>query len=188
MLLSDGTGLKHIVGKLPLAVCGVEDQEGQKEHSLVPALQVLQELFRLRPVSGKVGGNYIHVIAAADRFLLFLDFCPVQVGNLALDGLDGAHLVHRLDVQVHDQAAFHVQEVRQHPVIQLRREDLDEGDSPELFPHAEGLAVGEGERAGRNKVFGGEAGRGQPVPGELKRFLSVHVENLMQHPQALLAI
>ena len=117
MLLGDGAGLKHIIGKLPLAVCGVEDQEGQKEHSLVAALQVLQELFRLRPISGKVGGNYIHVIAAADRFLLFLDFCPVQVGNLALDGLDGAHLVHRLDVQVHDQAAFHVQKIRQHPVI-----------------------------------------------------------------------
>ena len=188
MLLGDGTGLKHIVGELPLAVCGVEDQESQKEHPLVAALQVLQELFRLCPVGSKVGGDDVHVIAAADRFLLFLDFCPVQVGNLALDGLDGAHLVHRLDMQVHDQAAFHVQKVRQHPVIQLRREDLDERDSPELSPHAEGLAVGEGEGAGRNKVFGGEAGRGQPVPGELKRLLPVHVENLMQHPQALLSV
>ena len=57
VLLGDGTGLKHIVGELPLAVCGVEDQESQKEHPLIPALQVLQELFRLCPVGSKVRGK-----------------------------------------------------------------------------------------------------------------------------------
>ena len=41
IFLGDGIGLKHIVVQLPLGVGGVENQEGNKEHSLVPALQIL---------------------------------------------------------------------------------------------------------------------------------------------------
>ena len=75
-------------------VGGVQHQEGDKEHSLVAGLQVLQQLFRLVAVGGKVARNDVHVISGANSFFLFLDLRAVQVGNLALHRLDGLHLVH----------------------------------------------------------------------------------------------
>ena len=54
----------------------------------------------------------IHVIAAAYRFLLFLDFHFVKVGNLALDCLYGFGLVDTVDMQIDDNARFQVQNVR----------------------------------------------------------------------------
>ena len=41
VLLRDGAGLEYIVVQLPGIVCRVQHQEGDKEHSLVPALQIL---------------------------------------------------------------------------------------------------------------------------------------------------
>ena len=57
VLLCDGTGLEHIVAQLPGIVRRVQHQEGHKEHSLVSALQILQELLGLGTVGGKVGGK-----------------------------------------------------------------------------------------------------------------------------------
>ena len=41
VLLRDGAGLEYIVVQLPGIVCRVQHQKGDKEHSLVPALQIL---------------------------------------------------------------------------------------------------------------------------------------------------
>ena len=62
----------------------VHHQEGNKEHSLVAALQI-QELFGLDTISGKVGGNDVHVIPGSDRFLLFLNGHFLQVRHFSLD-------------------------------------------------------------------------------------------------------
>ena len=45
----------------------------------------------------------------------------LQIRDLPLDGLDGLDLIHGLDVHTDDEGAFHVEEVRQHPVVQLWR-------------------------------------------------------------------
>ena len=74
VLLRDGTGLEYIVVQLTRGVSRVQHQEGHEEHSLVPALQILQELFGLGTVGGKVGGNDVHIVSGTDRFFLFLDF------------------------------------------------------------------------------------------------------------------
>ena len=94
VLLGDGAGLEDVVVQLARGVGGVQHQEGDKEHSLVAGLQVLQQLFRLVAVGGKVARNDVHVISGANSFFLFLDLRAVQVGNLALHRLDGLHLVH----------------------------------------------------------------------------------------------
>ncbi len=44
--------------------------------------------------------------------LPFLNLAAVQVGDFALDRLDGVDLVHGLDMQADDQAGFHVQKIR----------------------------------------------------------------------------
>ena len=67
---------------------------------------------------------------------------------LRLTVLMAFDLIHRLDVQADDQAAFHIQKIRQHTVIQLRGENLQEADGPVLLTHAELLAGAELE-AGR---------------------------------------
>ena len=121
VLLGDGARLKDVVAEALPVVRHVHHKEGQKEHTLVAALQLLQELFRLRAVGGKVGGDNIHIVAGAHRFFLLLNGHLLQIGDLALNGLDCLHLIHGLDVHTDDKGAFHIQKIRQHPVVELRR-------------------------------------------------------------------
>ena len=145
----------------------VHQQERHQEHALIPALEVLQQLLGLLAVGGKVRGDDIHVVPGPDRFFLFLDLGAVQVGDLALDGLDGADLIHRLDVHGHHKTGLHIQKIRQNTVIQLRGQNLEEGHRAILPAHAEGLAGPETPRGvGAMKSFGRQAGGGQPVPGK----------------------
>ena len=188
MLLGDTRCLEDVVVQLAGGIRCVQHQKRHQEHPLVAALQILQELFRLVAVSCQIGRDYIHVISGADSLFLFLDFAAVQVGDFTFHRLDGLHLVHRLDVQIHDQAAFHVQEVRQHPVIQLRGQNLHEADRPILPAHAELLAGAELEAGRGDEVLGGKTGRSQPVPLELERNLLVHVEDGVQLGQPGFAV
>ena len=54
VFLRNGVGLKHIIFELLHGTCGVQNDEGQKKHTLVPALKLLQELFRFIAVGGKI--------------------------------------------------------------------------------------------------------------------------------------
>ena len=109
--------MEHVVSELWNTVCDVENKKRQQEHSLVARLQLLQQLFCFRAVGGKVAWNNIHVVAAADSLFLFLNLHAVKVGDFALDGLDGGNLIDRLNVHRDDERAFHIQKIRQHPVI-----------------------------------------------------------------------
>ena len=148
----------------------------------------MQQLLGLRAVGSQVRGDDVHVVPGAHRLFLFLDFGPVQVGDLPFDGLDGADLIHRLDVHGHYQAGFHVQEVRQDAVIELRGQDLQEGHRPPFPAHAEGTAAGELQGGRGDEVLGAETRWGQPVPGEAEGRLVVHVEHIVEQPQPLRAV
>ena len=54
VFLRNGIGLKHIVFELLHGACGIQDDKGQKEHTLIPALKLLQELFRFIAVGGEI--------------------------------------------------------------------------------------------------------------------------------------
>ena len=54
VFLRNGIGLKYIVFELLHEACGIQNDEGQKEHALIPALKLLQELFRFIAVGGEV--------------------------------------------------------------------------------------------------------------------------------------
>ena len=155
VLLSDPLRLEHAVFQLLPGTGGVHHQKGDQEHALVMALQVFQQLFGLSAVGGQIGGKNVDVVPGADGFLLLLDLALIQLGNFSLDLPDGRRLVDGLDVQADDQAAFHVEEVRQHPVVQLRGKDLQEGNSPQRSAHAEAPALPELKARGRNEILGG---------------------------------
>ena len=77
MLLGNGFDLEDVVIELPGIFRGIHNQEGQKEHSLVSALKILQQLFCFCTVGGKVGRNDVHVISGTNSFLLFFDLGTV---------------------------------------------------------------------------------------------------------------
>ena len=156
--------MKHVVVKLLLVVRHVEHREGEQKHTLVSALEVLQELFGLRAVGGKVGRNDIHIVSGAHSLFLFLNGHFLEVGNLSLDGLDCLDLIHGLNVHIDNEARFHIQEVCQHTVVQLRCENLQEGHTAQLAAETEGAAVLELKGAGRDEVLDGQPGGSQPIP------------------------
>ena len=188
VLLRDAGCLEDVVVQLPGIVRRVQHQEGHKEHSLVPALQVLQELLGLGTVGGEVGRDNVHVISSADGLFLFLDFRFIQVGDFPFDRLDGLDLVYGLDMQADDQRAFHIQKISQHPVIQLRRENLQKRNSPVFFTHTELLAGAELEAGRCDEILGGQTGRSQPLPFKAERHLFIHVENAVKLCQPRLAV
>ena len=87
ILLGNRACLKDVVAKLTGIVRCVQHQKGQKEHSLVAALQILQEFFRFTAVGSKVRWNDVHVVSGTDCFFLFLDLAAVQVGKRYLEEL-----------------------------------------------------------------------------------------------------
>ena len=87
-------------------------------------MQIGQQLLGFFAISRQVRGENVHVISGTDGFLLFLDFCFIQIGDGALDGLNGTDLIHRLDMEIHNDIAFNVQEILQHTVTEFRGENL----------------------------------------------------------------
>ena len=118
--LGDAGRLRN--GNLQLLFRGrqMQHEEGHIEHSLVAALQILQEIFRRAAVGGEVGGENIQIVAAAGGLLLLLDLHGVQIGDLALDHLDGLVLVDAADVHGDKKVSLHIHEVREDTVLDLR--------------------------------------------------------------------
>ena len=164
VFLCNGTCLEHIVFQLTLRVCGVQNQECHKEHTLISALQVLKQLLGFCAVGSKVRGNDVHIVSGANSLFLFFDLGTVEISNLSLNRFDCLDLIQRTDMEIDDQGAFHVQKIRKHTVVQFRGEDLDERNSTELLAHTEHLSGTELKGTRCNKILGGQARRSQPVP------------------------
>ena len=77
MLLGNGFDLEDVVIELPGILRGIHNQKCQKEHSLVSALKILQQLLRFRTVGSQVRRNDIHVISGTNSFFLFFDLGTV---------------------------------------------------------------------------------------------------------------
>ena len=123
-------------------------------------MQILQQLFGLRAVGGQVAGQDVHVVPGAYRPLLLLHLGLVQIGDLALDLLDGRVLVDGLDVHGDDEACVDVQKIGQHAVVELRRENLQEAHRADGLAHLEALALPEVKGGGCDEVL-----TAQPCPG-----------------------
>ena len=179
---------KEDLVQLTLGIGGVENEEGNQEHSLVPALEVFQQLLCFGTIGGKVRGNDVHVITGTDSFLLLFDLGFVQIGDGSLNGLDGADLIHGLNMEIHNDVAFNVQEVLQNTVTEFRGQNLQKADGGKLLAHPEILCPVEQEGTRGNKILGGQAGSGKPVPGKMKRLKAVHTENVMENFEPVMSV
>ena len=82
---------------------------------------------------------------------------------------------------------FHLKEISQHTVIQLRRENLQKAHCADGLAHLETLAFAEVEGGRRDEILGTQSGTSYHVEGETERLIRVHVEHIMQHFQTLIA-
>ena len=78
----------------------------------------------------------------------------------ALNGLDGTDLIHRLDMDIHNDIAFNVQKILQHTVTEFRGENLQKTDRCEFSTHAKISRPAEVKGAGGDVVLGGQTGTG----------------------------
>ena len=185
MLLGKALRLFDIERKLLLIVRCIHHQEGDEEHALVAALQIFQQLLCFAAVGGQIGRNNVHVISGTDGLLLFLDLHLIEVGDLALHIPYGRHLVDGLNVQGHDEAGFHGEEVRKAAVVEIRSQNRKETDCRLLLSHAKAALFAEIKAGRRDEVLGGQAGGRQPLPVEQERCLGVHVEHVVHELQPL---
>ena len=187
IFLRDGCRLEDGIFELLTGRRGIHDEDGHEEHSLVSRLEILQQTLGLASVGGKVGGDDVHIVAGTDSFLLFLNLHLVQIGNLGLDALDGLSLINGADMKIDSNVGVHIEEVSQHTVIQLRRENLQKAHRADGSAHLETLAFPKVERGRRDEVFAAETGTGNHIEGEAEWFAGVHIEHIMQDFQPLIA-
>ena len=126
-----------------LGVGHVQHKKRQHEKALISGLQLGKKFLCVLPVSSKVAGKYVHIVAAADGLFLFLYLHGVKVGDLALDGLDGLRLIDSLHMEVHQNAAVRIEKIGQHFIRQLWGEDLQEAHRAVFAAHAKGLCIAE---------------------------------------------
>ena len=188
MLLGKALRLFDIERKLLLIVRCIHHQEGDEEHALVAALQIFQQLLCFAAVGGQIGRNNVHVISGTDGLLLFLDLHLIEVGDLALHIPYGRHLIDCLNVQGHDEAGFHGEEVRKAAVVEIRSQNRKETDCRLLLSHAKAALFAEIKAGRRDEVLGGQAGGRQPLPVEQERCLGVHVEHIVHQLQPLMPV
>ena len=124
MLLRNADRLKHVGFQFLLGFSGVQHEERHQKHSLVLALQLLQQCLGIPAVSRQIRRQHVHVVSGADGFLLLFDFAAVEFGNGVFDGFDGLVLVNGLDVHGNDLAGIHVQKILQQLVAQVRSRDI----------------------------------------------------------------
>ena len=188
MLLGNGVGLKDIGFQLLFGAAGVEDEEGQQEHTLVLGLEFFQQRLGIIAVGGEVRRNDVHVITGANCLFLLLNLAAIQLRDGVLDLLDGLVLIDGLDVHGHDLAGIHVQKVLQQLVADIRSGNLQIAHGTVELSHAEDPAAGEGKRGRRDVVLYRQASLWKPLPVKPELLLITHVEHAVHQLESFLAV
>ena len=163
--------MKHGTIQLLFGLGRIEEQHRNKEHTLITALQIVQNLLGLAAISRKVARNNFHIITRPHSFLLLLDFHTVQVGNFAFDQFDSFQLIYRLHMNADHQIFVHVQKFGQHLIRQFRGKDVQIGCSTIGVTHHKVLSALEQKTGRGNEVLGGHAALQDAVITEIELVL-----------------
>ena len=178
-LLSDTSRLKHCTVQLLFGFRSIEEQHRNKEHTLIAALQIIQNLLGFTTISCKVTRNNFHIIAGTHRLFLFLNLHAVKVCDLALDEFDCLELVYRLHMDADHQILVHVQKLCQNLIRQFRGKDVQIGYCADSISHLEVLAALEQKTGRSNEVLGSHAALQDAVIAELKLPFFLLMEHLV---------
>ena len=178
-LLSDTSSLKNSTIQFLLGLGRIKEQHRNKEHTLIAALQIIQNLLGLAAISCKVTRNNFHIIAGTHRLFLFLNLHAVKVCDLALDEFDCLELVYRLHMDADHQIFVHIQKLGQHLIRQFRGKDVQIGYCADSISHLEVLAVLEQKTGRSNEVLGSHAALQDAVIAELKLPFFLLMEHLV---------
>ena len=170
-LLRDTSSLKHSTIQILLGLGRIEEKHRNKEHTLITALQIIQNLLGLAAISCKVTRNNFHIITRPHSFLLFLNFHTIKVSDFAFDQFDGFQLVYRLHMDADHQIFVHIQKLGQHLIRQFRGKDVQIGCCTIGFTHHKVLAALEQETGRGNEVLGRHAALQDAVIAEIKLLL-----------------
>ena len=98
----------------------IDDGKGQQKHTLVPGLQVGQQLGGILGKGNEVGRKNVHVISGPDSLFLFLHLHAANIADLALDRFNCLELIHGLNVHGDGQLRIQLQDFSQQLVRKLR--------------------------------------------------------------------
>ena len=87
-----------------------------------------------------------------------------------------------------DERAVHLKEVREQPVIQLRRYDVEEGHGAVFRAQLEVAARRKSKAARRDEVLDAQAGGREQLPVKAERLLPVNVEDAVHQGKAGFAV
>ena len=121
VFLRDAAHCEHIVFQPLAGGRDIDHRERQEEHPLVAGLQIGQELCRVLAECNQVRGQDVGIVPGPHRLALFLHLHFADVGELALDGLNGLELIHRLNMERDRHFRIHLQNLRKELVGELGR-------------------------------------------------------------------
>ena len=183
------TGCLEIVGlQLLRRLPGIHHKEGDAEHTLILALQFLQEVLRVRSVSHQVARQDIHVIAGPDGFFLLLDLGTVQLCDRVLDLFDRLRLVYRLKMNRQDLRGLHIEEIFQQFIRQIRSRNGQVAHGTVDAAHLKAPAAGKGKGRRCDEILHRETGLRKPCPVKIEPVAFVQVEHVMHELQAFFPI
>ena len=169
VFLCDTAHREHVILQ-PLAGGGkVYHREREQEHPLVSGLQVSQKLRRILAERNEVRGQNVGIVPGPHRLALFLHLHFADVGELALDGLNGLELIHRLNMERNRHFRIQLQDLRQELVRELGRQNLQVGRRAPILADAERPGLPEVEAVRRDIVLCAKPGFGDVLPGEAER-------------------
>ena len=148
-------------------------------------MEVGQQGRRVLGVGNEIRGQDVRVVAAPGGLALLLHLHLVDVGDFALDRLDGLGLVDRLDVEGDGHFRVQLQQLQQELVGQLGGHDLQVGGRPPGLAHPEGAGLPEVEAGGNNEIFRPHARLGDVPPGEAEGLPAPWVHLSVERLQSL---
>ena len=169
VFLRDAAHREHIVFQPLAGGRDIDNRKRQEEHPLVAGLQIGQELRRVLAECNQVRGQDVGIVPGPHRFPLFLHLHFPDVGELALDGLNGLELIHRLNMERNRHFRIQLQDLRQELVRELGRQNLQVGRRAPVLADAECPGLPEVEAVRRDIVLCAKPGFGDVLPGEAER-------------------
>ena len=176
VLLHDTRYCEQVVVQLSAGGGGIYHKEGQKKHSLVAALQIIQQVLGVLTESNEVRGKNVHVVTASDGLFLFFHLHFVNVADFSFDSFDGLSLIDGLNVHGNGHFSVYLQQLGKELVGKFGGHNLHIGGRSPGGAHAKQPGLAEVKAGRGNKIFRPHSGLGYHIPCEAEGLCAAGVK------------